>query len=130
MKIVRLTETDLHNIIKRVVNETLGNTIQIQLINGYFYPIDSVSKNILYNEYGMSRIPEDKFEVLYPKFVHDGYKLAVTDYNPPKKEHTPPKGYPIGGEPHQAKDPCPKCGFKGMCDKDECGKKNFRLFKK
>jgi hypothetical protein len=128
--VIRLTESNLHNIVKRVVNEALGHTIQLQLINGYFYPIDGLSKNILYDEYSLSRIPEAKFDVWSPKFVRDGYKLAVTDYNPQKREFNPPIGSPIGGESHPTKDPCPKCGFKGMCDKDECGKKNFRLFKK
>jgi hypothetical protein len=130
MNIVRITEADLHAIVKQVVNEALGNTIQIQFINGYFYPVDSLSKKILYNEYGLSKIPEDKFDALSPRFVHDGYKLAVTGYTPAKKEINNPRGYPIGGESRQAKNPCVKCGYKGMCDSDECGKKMYRLFNK
>jgi hypothetical protein len=130
MEIVRLTEADLHNIIKRTVNESLGNTIQIQLINGYFYPVDSLSKSILYDEYNLERIPENKFDVLTPRFVRDGYKLAVAGYTPKEKEFNRPKGSTIGGEPHQVKDPCAKCGYKtkGVCDSGECGKKCFRLF--
>lgn len=109
---------------------TENSTIQLQFINGYFYPIDFVSKTILGDKYGLERIPENGFSRWSPKLVRDGYKLAVNNYTPSNNINEPPKGIPIGGEPKPTKNPCLKCRMGGLCDSDECGKKNFRLFGK
>ena len=109
---------------------TENSTIQLQFINGYFCPIDYASKTILTDKYNLERIPESGFDRWSPKFVRDGYKLAVSGYEP-RQTHIaePPRGR-IGGEPKSVKNPCLKCKMGGLCDSDECGKKNFRLFKK
>lgn len=107
-----------------------GSTIQLQFINGYFYPIDFVSKTILGDKYGLERVPENGFSRWSPKLVRDGYKLAISGYEPKPYNYEPPKGTPIGGEPKSTKNPCLKCKMSGLCDSDECGKKNFRLFGK
>lgn len=110
---------------------TENNTIQLQLINGYFYPIDFLGKNILANKYNLERIPENAFDRWSPRFVSDGYKLAVSGYDPkPSQNITSPIGSRIGGEPKSVKNPCLKCKMGGLCDSDECGMKNFKLFKK
>lgn len=129
-KIIRLTESDLYSIVKNVINESL-NTIQLQLISGYFYPIDAISRGVLENEFNLGRIPEDKIDVWSPKLVRMGYKLAISDYNPtPKNNKVHSYGGKIGGDIKPQKDPCKKCGFNGLCDSDDCGKKGFRLFAK
>jgi hypothetical protein len=128
--IIRLTESELHNIVRHTINEILRSTIQLQFINGAFYPVDSISRKILEDELNTDRITERDFNIVSPRLVKRGYKMAITNYTSQKSEFNPPTRKPIGGEPHPTKDPCPKCGFHGLCDKDECGKKNFRLFKK
>jgi len=80
MEVIRLTELELHNIVKRTVNEILNNTIQLQLINGVFYPIDSISRKILEDELNMDRIIERNFDIVSPKLVKRGYKMAITNY--------------------------------------------------
>ena len=99
--------------------------INLQLIDGYFYPTDSNSKEIL-SRYKIARVPEDSFDIWSPKFVRDGYYLSVNGYTP-KAEMEPPKGAPIGGEPKLVKNPCFRCRMKGLCDDDECGMKNYKL---
>jgi len=78
--IIRLTESELHNIVKQTVNEILNNTIQLQFINGVFYPIDSTSRKILENELNMDRITERDFDIVSPRLVKRGYKMAITNY--------------------------------------------------
>lgn len=80
MEVIRLTESELHNIVKRAVNEILNNTIQLQLINGVFYPIDSISRKILEDELNMDRIIERNFDIVSPKLIKRGYKMAITNY--------------------------------------------------
>ena len=109
---------------------TESNIIQLQLINGYFYPIDFLSKNMLVSRYNLEKIPENAFDRWSPRFVRDGYKLAVSGYEPKPNDYEPPRGTPIGGKPKSTKNPCLKCKMGGLCDSDECGMKNYRLFKK
>ena len=80
MKVIALTESELHNIVKRTINEILNNTIQLQFINGVFYPIDSISRKILENELNIDKITERKFDVVSPILVKRGYKMAITNY--------------------------------------------------
>ena len=120
-KTIILSESTFSKIVN-LINEANENTICLQLINGYFYPTNSISKDILYDAYHLSRIPEDRFDIWSPKMVRDGYKLAVNDYNPPQKQDfTKPMGSKIGGEPHPVKNPCIKCKMNGLCDSDNCG---------
>ena len=117
-------------IVEVVINETI-NTIQLQLINGYFYPTNSISRDIMIDNYRLERIPQDRFDLLAPRFVRDGYKLAVNDYEPsPRKGYSKPYSPKIGGEPKSFKEPCTTCRLKDVCDSDDCGRKNFRLFSK
>ena len=85
---------------------TENSTIQLQFINGCFYPIDYVSKTILTDKYGLERIPESGFSRWSPKLVRDGYKLAVSGYEPKPNDYEPPRGTPIGGKPKSTKNPC------------------------
>jgi hypothetical protein len=62
MKVIALTESELHDIVKRTINEILNSTIQLQFINGVFYPIDSISRKILENELNIDKITERKLE--------------------------------------------------------------------
>ena len=127
---MKLTESELNNVIKNVINESL-NTLRLQLINGYFYPTDSISRDLLRNELELGRIPEERIDAISPKLVKRGYKLAISDYNPTlenNKVHS--YGEKIGGDIKPQKDPCTKCEFNGLCDSDDCGKKGFRLFSK
>ena len=124
-KIVRINENTFNRLF---LNE---DRINLQLINGYFYPTDAVSKEILVNGYNLERIPKDAFDRWSPKLVRDGHKLAIANYNPePRKDIEPPIGIKIGGTPKSVKNPCLKCRMGGLCDSDDCGKKNFRLFTK
>ena len=127
--IIRLTENDLHNIIRHAVNESL-NTIRLQLINGYFYPTDAISSRILNREFDIDKIPEEKINVISPKIVSKGYKLAISDYDPTPTNRPSSFGSKIGGEAKPQQNPCKRCGFNGLCDSDECGKKTYRLFSK
>ena len=129
--ILRLNENDLHDIIKNIINESLS-TIKLQLIDGYFYPTDSISSKILEDEFELGRIPENRIDVLSPKLINMGYKLAISDYNPQPTTYYHSNFYSgkIGGTPKPQKNPCTKCGFNGLCDSDECGKKSYRLFSK
>ena len=127
---MKLTESELKNLIKNVINESL-NTLRLQLINGYFYPTDSISRDLLRNELELERIPEERIDIISPILVKRGYKLAISDYNPtPKNNKVHSYGGKIDGDIKPQKDPCKKCGFNGLCDSDDCGKKGFRLFSK
>ena len=127
---LKLTESDLHNIVKNVINESL-NTLRLQLINGYFYPTDSISSEILKNELNLGRIPEERIDVISPQLVKRGYKLALFDYYPTPTNREPiSRGAKIGGEAKPQKDPCMKCSVRDLCDPSDCGRKGFRLFTK
>lgn len=115
-------------IIKEVINESL-KTIRLQLINGYFYPTNSISRDILHDNYNLDRIPMDAFDRWSPKFVRDGFKMAIDGYDPkPTTQYSNPNGLKIGGAAKAVKNPCTSCKAKGLCDKDECGRKTYRLF--
>lgn len=129
-----ISETKLNSVIRNAINEVVNgsNTIRLQLINGYFYPVDHISNSILADELRLGRIPEDRMDRLYATLVSRGYKLALADYVPEKGYDTPRRriGEPIGGEPKPQKNPCTKCNFNGLCDSDGCGKHHFKLFEK
>ena len=104
------------------------STIRLQLINGYFYPTDALSRQILIEHLQLERFPADRFDVLSPALVHQGHALAVDGYSPdPPTEHRP-VGAKVGGYPKSVKNPCIDCYLRHVCDSDECGRKSFRLF--
>lgn len=78
--IIRLTESDLHRIVEVAVNEVLNNTIRLQFINGVFYPTDSISRKTLEDELGIDRIVERNFDIVSPRLVKRGYKMAISNY--------------------------------------------------
>ena len=78
--IIRLTESELHGIVKHAVNEVLNNTIQLQLVNGMYYPVDGMSRKILEDELHMDKIRERDFDIFSPRLVKRGYKMAITNY--------------------------------------------------
>lgn len=129
-KIINLTESDLYAIVEDVLDKSL-NTVRLQLINGHFYPTDAISSDILRREFELGRIPEERIDVISPKLVRRGYKLAISDYNPnPTNHYRNTVGTKIGGQAEPQENPCKKCGFNGLCDSDDCGKKKYRLFSK
>ena len=123
-KTIILTESKLLKAIESI-NESADKTIYMQLINGYLYPTNGPSEKILSNVYHVSRLPEDSLYRWFSRLVHDGYKLAINDYNPPhvKGYYSGNNGYEkIGGEVHPVENPCKKCKINGLCG-DECGRK-------
>ena len=118
-------------IVEGVINDNL-NTVRLQLINGYFYPTNSISWDILVDKYRLERFPEERFNALSANLVRDGYKIAIDGYDP--KPHDDPweksnRDLPkIGGSGKPSKNYCTKCKANGMCDSDECGRKTYRLF--
>lgn len=102
-------------------------TIYLQLIGEYFYPTNSVSKEILLEEFRLERFPEHRFDAVAPILVRKGNRLAVSDYSPQISEPYIPRGEKIGGEAKSVENPCKKCYLRGLCD-DGCGRKLFRLF--
>lgn len=52
-------------------------TIRLQNINGYLYPTDAVSADILEEDFSLGRIPCDKFWFHSPKIVKKGHKMAI-----------------------------------------------------
>jgi len=75
-----ISESRLNSIVKCVINEVLNTTIQLQYINGIYYPIDSISKNILERELSRDRIIEKDFDIVSPVLVKRGYKMAISGY--------------------------------------------------
>lgn len=106
----------------------MANTIQLQLINGCFYPVDHVSRQVLTDELACERIPEHRFDVISPKLVRLGYKIAITGYVPKVKVVNTATGIKVGGTPAPVANPCNTCHLRNMCDNDECGRKRYRLF--
>ena len=98
------------------------NTIRLQLVGEYFYPTDSVSVTTLQRLFGIARFPERRFDVLTPKMIREGYKLAVADYYPaPVQPHfNGSYGWPIGER--KPSDPCLKCYLRDACDRDICNR--------
>lgn len=127
-RLIRLTESDLHNIVIEAVSEIMS-TIQLQFINGYFYPTDAISSETLENELGLGRIPENRLDVISAKLVKRGYKLAISNYTPkPTRDDRKQSNPYIDKNAKSHENPCPKCGLKDLCDKDDCGRKSFKLW--
>lgn len=103
-------------------------TIQLQLIDGYFFPVDSVSREKLIDELRIERFPAHRFDVLSPTLVARGHKLAVYGYIPEIRQEEPVRGIKVGGTPKPQTNPCITCHLRFNCDSDECGRKNYRLF--
>jgi hypothetical protein len=75
-----ISESKLNSIVECVINEVLNNTIQLQYINGIYYPIDFISKKILERELSRDRIIERDFDIVSPVLVKRGYKMAISGY--------------------------------------------------
>lgn len=103
------------------------NTIRLQLIDGDFYPTDSMSRDTLRDLLHIDRFPDFRLDSLSPKLIKMGYRLAVTGYAPKTYQRSVPMGEKMG-EIKPTKNPCSHCYLKGICDSDECGRKNYRLF--
>ena len=104
-------------------------TIRLQLVGEYFYPTDSVSRNILVEEERIERLPENRLDILSPVFVRKGYKIAISNYIPEKSvSPSLPFSPKIGGEAKSVINPCQNCYLRELCDDGECGRKLFRLF--
>ena len=54
--------------------------IRLQNINGYLYPTDSKSKEILESEFHLGRIRCIDFDIHSPRRVKRGHKMAITGY--------------------------------------------------
>ena len=52
-------------------------TIRLQNINGYLYPTDCLSNGVLEDEFGLGRIPCDKFYFYSPKIIKKGHRMAI-----------------------------------------------------
>lgn len=104
-------------------------TIRLQLIGEYFYPTDSVSRDILIEEERIERFSENRLDRLSPALVKKGYKIAISNYTP-KQSVSPsiPFGHKIGSEAKSVINPCQNCYLREVCDDGECGRKTFRLF--
>lgn len=57
------------------------NTIQLQLIGEYLYPTNSWSRDILFDETNHDRFKIEMLDLLSPRLVKKGYKLAISNYN-------------------------------------------------
>jgi hypothetical protein len=75
-----ISESRLNSIVKCVINEVLNTTIQLQHINGIYYPTDSISRKILERELNRDRIIEKDFDIVSPVLVKRGYKMAISGY--------------------------------------------------
>lgn len=59
----------------------LDNTIRMQLIGEYLYPIDSWSRDTLFEETNHDRFKKDMLDLISPRLVKRGFKLAISNYN-------------------------------------------------
>lgn len=57
------------------------NTIRMQLIGNYLYPTDSWSRDTLIDETNHDRFNKDMLDLISPRLVKRGYKLAISNYN-------------------------------------------------
>lgn len=57
------------------------NTIRMQLIGNYLYPTDSWSRDTLFDETNHDRFKKDMLDLISPRLVKRGYKLAISNYN-------------------------------------------------
>lgn len=76
----KLSESKINAIVENVITEALHNTIQLQLINDTFYPVDSISRGILEKELNRDSIPKIDFDIFSPKLVKRGYKMRISNY--------------------------------------------------
>lgn len=105
----------------------MTNTIQLQLVNGYFFPVDAVSRQTLIDELELERFPRHRFDINSPILVKRGYKLMVVGYEPQETSFIQPFGGKVGGTIRPAKyNPCNKCYLNMVCDKDICSRKYRR----
>lgn len=56
------------------------NTIRLMLIGDYLYPTDSWSRDTLVEETNHDRFKKDMLDILSPRLVKKGYKLAISYY--------------------------------------------------
>ena len=106
------------------------NTIYLQYANGYLFPSDISSRGALERELNVIKFSVDKIDIISPRLVRNGYKLAINGYMP--KAYQPPynREYIEAGNIRPQENPCSKCHMRGLCDEDDCGAKMFRLFTK
>lgn len=57
------------------------NTIRLQLIGEYLYPTDAWSRDTLIDETNHDRLKNDMLDLISPRLVKRGYKLAISNYN-------------------------------------------------
>ena len=104
-------------------------TIRLQLIEGYFYPTDFISRETLVELFRIERFPESRFVVLSPSIIAKGHAMAVANYTPKVSPAVDKSGWQkIGGTAKSVSNPCSKCYLRELCDDGECGRKTFRLF--
>ena len=53
----------------------------MQLIGEYLYPTDAWSRDTLFDETNHDRFKKDMLDIISPRLVKRGYKLAISNYN-------------------------------------------------
>jgi hypothetical protein len=84
-KVVRLTESDLTNIVKRVINEENTNSFTIKMIKFIDRILDEVISELTPSEYESEDYNDYKEEVMWRTF---GTMSNEMDYELPKGEKT------------------------------------------
>ena len=102
--------------------------VQLQFINGIFYPSDCVSRKNLLMHWGIENLSLARFKYLLPVLVKKGFKFAIHNYEFPKYDYYVPQSSKIGGIAKSVKNPCANCRLKDLCDDGECGMKSYKLF--
>lgn len=97
-------------------------TIRLQLIKGYFYPVDCNSQQTLLQLFELERFPEHRFDIIAPKCVSEGHCITAADYNPDTFVYNAPESEKIGGMPKPQKNPCQGCTVSMVCDRDICSR--------
>ena len=102
--------------------------IRLQLIDGYFYPTDSCSKEFLLEELRLTRFAEEKLDYFSPSLIRKGHAFAIANYSPKVRPEIDRSGWmKVGGSAKCVENPCKKCYLRDLCDKDDCGRKHFRI---
>ena len=74
--------------------------------------------------FGGDSIPKDKFDLITPKFVRNGFSFAIEDSKeesePVKRDEEP---LPDFSGNKRVENPCFKCKLRGICDDDYCAKR-------
>lgn len=121
-----ISET-IHKFIKEQINDDdddyIDNVIRLQLIDGTFYPTDSLSRKKLRDTLHLDRFSESSLDTITPRLIKRGYKFAISGYEPKTYQQQEPIGNKVGGEPKLVKNPCINCYLKDVCDSDDCGRK-------